>query len=97
MQEKNGLITVNPVFGLCSGYDILNHSPIWQHRGKSNGNTTLFNYYLLAVLASEFGLQGNLNRDKKYWRIRLFQPSAQKLALLIKPLMPTYMHYKLPL
>lgn len=52
---------------------------------------------LLKILREQFGLNGNLNRDKKYFRIRLFQESAQKMKHLIGPIMPDYMHYKLPL
>lgn len=52
---------------------------------------------LLRILEQQFGLKGNLNRDKKYLRIRFFQESAQKLKQLLQPLMPDFMHYKLPL
>lgn len=53
--------------------------------------------YLLHVLKEQFGLEGNLNKDKQYWRIRLYQASAQELKSIIQPLMPSFMHYKLPL
>lgn len=53
--------------------------------------------YLLRILEEQFGIKGNLNKDKSYLRIRLFQESAQKMKRLIKPLMPEFMHYKLPL
>lgn len=53
--------------------------------------------YLLQLLKSQFGLEGNLNKDKQYLRIRLFQESALRLTKIIQPLMPEFMHYKLPL
>lgn len=52
---------------------------------------------LLNVLKKNFGIEGNLNRDKMYWRIRLFQKSAQTLKNIIYPFVPSFMHYKLPL
>lgn len=52
---------------------------------------------LLLLLKNQFGLNGSLNRDKQYYRIRLFQSSGQRLKALNKPLMPEYMQYKLPL
>ncbi len=52
---------------------------------------------LLKQLENNFDLKGNLNRDKQYYRIRLFQESAQRMKKLIQPLMPDFMHYKLPL
>jgi hypothetical protein len=51
---------------------------------------------LLNVLKKQFGLLGTLNRDKSYWRIRLYQDSAQKMKRLIELLMPNCMKYKLP-
>lgn len=52
---------------------------------------------LLDLLRRQFGLNGNLNRDKSYVRIRLFQESSQKLKTLIEPFIPNFMQYKLPL
>lgn len=52
---------------------------------------------LLKLLKRSFGNEGNLNRDKKYWRIRLYQLDAQKLKDIIYPYMPSCMHYKIPL
>ena len=64
-------------------------------------NTQQFSFddqlFLLNLLKKQFGFEGNLNRDKKYHRIRLFQNSASRLKYLINPLMPKMMHYKLPL
>ncbi len=53
--------------------------------------------FLLYCLKRQFGILGSLNKDKSYWRIRLFQPSAQYMKRLIEPLMPSCMKYKLPL
>lgn len=53
--------------------------------------------FLLQLLYIQFGLQGNLNKDKQYWRIRLFQPSAQVFKQLVSPIIPDFMRYKLPL
>ena len=52
---------------------------------------------LLKLLKRSFGIEGNLNRDKKYWRIRLYQLDAQKFKDIIYPYMPSCMHYKIPL
>ena len=52
---------------------------------------------LLHMLKRDFGFEGNLNKDKKYLRIRLLQESAQRMKSLIQPLIPTFMRYKLPL
>lgn len=53
--------------------------------------------HLLLMLKKQYGLLGALNKDKQYLRIRLFQSSANKLKNLIKPLIPSFMYYKLPL
>lgn len=53
--------------------------------------------FLLQVLYTQFGLEGSLNKDKDYWRIRLFQPSAQVFKKLVSPFIPDFMRYKLPL
>lgn len=72
-----------------------------KNRKSAYFNTQQFSYkeqqQLLLLLKNRFGLVGTLNRDKKYFRIRLFQESAQKLKKLIQPVMPECMHYKLPL
>lgn len=72
-----------------------------KNRKSAYFNTQQFSYteqqQLLLLLKNCFGLEGTLNRDKKYFRIRLFQESAQKLKKLIQPVMPECMHYKLPL
>lgn len=51
---------------------------------------------LLRFLFQQFGLKGSLNKDKSYYRIRLFQESAQKLKHMIVGYMPQFMCYKLP-
>lgn len=53
--------------------------------------------YLLDVLKETFQLEGTLNKDKKYFRIRLFQESAQRLKSIIQQYVPEYMRYKFPL
>lgn len=72
-----------------------------QNRKSAYFNTQQFpvgeQFHLLDMLRSKFDLNGNINRDKTYFRIRLYQESAQKLKKIISPFMPTYMHYKLPL
>jgi len=72
-----------------------------RNRKSAYFNTQQFSWEdqqkLLQVLLKQFGLRGSLNRDKHYFRIRLFQESGQKLKQLLLPLMPKCMHYKLPL
>lgn len=74
--------------------------------GSQNRKSVYFNtqqfaindqYSLLNLLYEQFGFEGNLNKDKSYHRIRLYQDSAQELKSIIQPLMPKFMHYKLPL
>jgi len=64
-------------------------------------NTQQFNFdsqqILIQILSKQFDLQGKLNRDKKYLRIRLTKDSGQKLKKIIAPIMPNCMFYKLPL
>lgn len=72
-----------------------------QNRKSLYFNTQQFEYdsqlRLLHILQRQFGLNGSLNRDKQYFRIRLYQESAQRCKLLIKHLIPNSMQYKLPL
>jgi recombination protein RecA len=72
-----------------------------QNRKSLYFNTQQFTYEeqlrLLNILKLQFGLKGSLNRDKQYFRIRLFQESAQRCKTLIKPFIPACMVYKLPL
>lgn len=49
------------------------------------------------ILKLQYGFESSLNKDKNYWRIRLYQESAQRLKSLIQPFMPLSMQYKLPL
>lgn len=72
-----------------------------QNRKSAYLNTQQFDLSdqmkLLQLLQEQFGLSARLNRDKQYLRIRFLQDSAQKLKHIIAPLMPSFMHYKLPL
>lgn len=52
---------------------------------------------LLEMLRLQFGIDGNLNKDKHYFRIRLFQESAQEFKNIVLPYIPECMQYKLPL
>lgn len=48
-------------------------------------------------LLRKHNYQANLNRDGKYWRIRFYQSSAQRLKKAIQKHLPDCMQYKLPL
>lgn len=51
---------------------------------------------LQKMLLEQWEIQTTLNKDKKYWRIRIRVNSINKFISLIKPyLLPTF-HYKLP-
>ncbi|MFH1966973.1 MAG: LAGLIDADG endonuclease [Patescibacteria group bacterium] len=71
-----------------------------RNRASSYFNTQSFTIQdqkkLLQILDAQFGLKGNLNKDKTYFRIRLFQKDAQRMKSMIKPLIPDFMYYKLP-
>jgi recombination protein RecA len=51
---------------------------------------------LLRLLREQWSIDGALNRDKQYRRIRLTVGSSQRLAKLIEPFMLTELEYKLP-
>jgi hypothetical protein len=51
---------------------------------------------LLRLLREQWSLEGALNRDKQYHRIRLTVDSSQRLAKLIEPFMLMELEYKLP-
>ena len=62
-------------------------------------NTQLFNHQsqkrLIWMLKKQFGINSSLNRDKKYYRIRIKQNSAEKFKKLISVLVIPTMKYKL--
>jgi LAGLIDADG DNA endonuclease family len=51
---------------------------------------------LLRLLREQWGIEGALNRDKSYHRIRLSVKGTRDLATLIKPYRLTDLSYKLP-
>jgi hypothetical protein len=51
---------------------------------------------LLRLLREQWSIDGALNRDKQYHRIRLTVDSSRRLAALIEPLMLAELKYKLP-
>ena len=51
---------------------------------------------LLRLLRERWGIEGALNRDKSYYRIRLSVKGTRDLATLIKPYLLTDLSYKLP-
>ncbi len=72
-----------------------------QNRTSVYLNTQQFSlrdkFKLLSTLSKMYGIEGNLNKDKQYFRIRLFKDSAQILKNLIYPHVPHFMKYKFPL
>ncbi|MBU1017097.1 hypothetical protein KJ678_02945 [Patescibacteria group bacterium] len=50
--------------------------------------------HLRAIIKNQFGLESALNRDKKYFRIRLSSSSGRRLHKLILNLIPNCMKYK---
>ncbi len=52
---------------------------------------------LLQKLKVQYKIEGNLNKDKQYFRIRLYQNSSERLKKIIYPYMIPSMKYKLPL
>lgn len=72
-----------------------------KNRKSAYLNTQQFSYNdqirLLKMLRNQFNLEGSLNRDKHYFRIRLFQESSQELKRIIYDYIPDCMKYKLPL
>jgi LAGLIDADG DNA endonuclease family len=51
---------------------------------------------LLRLLREQWSIEGALNRDKQYHRIRLTVDGTQRLAHLIEPFMLAELKYKLP-
>jgi hypothetical protein len=51
---------------------------------------------LLRLLREQWGIEGALNRDKSYFRIRLSVEGTRKLARLIEPYLLPELRYKLP-
>jgi hypothetical protein len=51
---------------------------------------------LLRLLRNQWGIEGALNRDKSYYRIRLSVVGTRKLARLIEPHLLPELRYKLP-
>lgn len=72
-----------------------------KNRKSAYFNTQQFSYSdqlrLLELLRRQFNLVGSLNKDKHYFRIRLFQKSGQELKRIIYEYIPDSMKYKLPL
>jgi hypothetical protein len=51
---------------------------------------------LLAVLRDQWGIEGALNKDKTYHRIRVTVPGTVRLAQVIEPHLLPEFRYKLP-
>jgi hypothetical protein len=51
---------------------------------------------VLRLLREQWGIEGALNRDKTYYRVRLSVTGTRKLARLIKPYLLPELRYKLP-
>ena len=51
---------------------------------------------LLSLLWEQWGIEGTLNRDKSYWRIRVRTGSMNRLARLVEPHLLPEFRYKLP-
>ena len=51
---------------------------------------------LLGLLLDQWGLQGSLNRDKTYYRIRLSVESSARFRSLVGPHLLSELRYKLP-
>ena len=51
---------------------------------------------VLRLLREQWGIEGALNRDKTYYRVRLSVEGTQKLAKLIEPHLLPDLRYKLP-
>jgi recombination protein RecA len=51
---------------------------------------------LLSLLWEQWGIEGTLNRDKSYWRIRVRTGSMSRLARLVEPHLLPEFSYKLP-
>ena len=51
--------------------------------------------FLQKLLLDEFEIESTLNRDKKYWRIRVSTESTKKMLQIIKPYILPCFRYKL--
>ena len=51
---------------------------------------------VLRLLREQWGIEGALNRDKTYYRVRLSVAGTRELARLIKPYLLPELRYKLP-
>jgi hypothetical protein len=51
---------------------------------------------LLRMLREQWGLDGTLNRDKTYHRIRISVDGTKRLATIIEPYLLSELRYKLP-
>lgn len=51
--------------------------------------------FLQALLLSTFGLKSELNRDKKYYRLRISTESSKKMRIIIEPYIVDCLKYKL--
>jgi hypothetical protein len=53
-------------------------------------------HVLLGLLQTQFGVEGTLNRDKSYHRIRISVNGTKRLAKTIEPYLLPELRYKLP-
>jgi hypothetical protein len=51
---------------------------------------------LLRLLREQWGIEGTLNRDKSYYRVRVSVEGTRRLAKLIQPYLLPELGYKLP-
>jgi len=51
---------------------------------------------LLRLLRDQWGIEGALNRDKSYYRIRLSVEGTRTLGRLVEPYLLPELRYKLP-
>jgi len=51
---------------------------------------------LLRILREQWEIDGALNRDKSYYRVRLSVEGTRKLARLVEPYLLPELRYKLP-
>ncbi len=62
-------------------------------------NTQCFDYQsqkrLIQMLKEQYGIESSLNRDKKYYRLRIKQSSAERFKTLIQSYIIPTMEYKL--
>ena len=51
---------------------------------------------LLRLLHEQWGIEGTLNRDKAYYRIRISVAGTKRFARLVEPYLLPELRYKLP-